>query len=93
MPCKSFVCSWLGDQNNTFPEWMRPDKCGVLMQPNNTKNGYAYIAVYECGKKIDSSVLNWLILYTLGGGQNISVQVGGGWSHYGTQEFLKDINS
>lgn len=92
-PCKTFVCSWLGDEKNVFPEWMRPDKSGVLMQPNTTKNGFSYISVYECGRKIDSSVLNWLILYTLGGGQNISVQVGGGWSHYGTQDFLRDINS
>lgn len=90
-PCKTFECSWLDDTVNTFPEWMRPDKCRVLLQPLTTKGGIKYIAANECGEKIDSVVLNWLVLYALSGAANISIQVDRGWSHYGSSEFTKEM--
>lgn len=92
-PCKNFVCSWLDDENNTFPEWMRPDKCGILMQWSATKKSeIPYISAHECGKKIDSVVLNWLILHALNGSFNLSVQVDRGWNYYGTTEFVKEMS-
>lgn len=87
-PCRTFSCAWLTDQDRVFPEWFRPDLSGVVMKYVEWKEGEAYLEVWECGKKIDSSVLVYLILLSMNDGKNISVQVDRGWYHFGSEEFL-----
>jgi len=89
-PCRVFTCGWL-DDSEMFPEWMKPNLSKIIAHRKKTPNGFLYYKIYECGQKIDSKVLNYLILYSLNNSVNICVQVDGGWSNYGTQDFLKDI--
>jgi hypothetical protein len=89
-PCKVFTCGWLND-DEMFPEWMKPTLTKIIAHRQKTINGFLYYKIYECGQKIDSKVLNYLILYSLNNSVNIRVQVDGGWTNYGSQDFLKDI--
>ena len=71
---------------------MKPSLAKIIAQKMKTKNGIDFYKIYECGQKIDSTVLNHLILNSLQNSVNISVQIGGGWANYGTKEFLNDLN-
>jgi len=90
VPCVSFRCSWL-DEPNIFPEWTKPNLSKILATKQKTKNGISFYKIIECGEKIDSTVLNYLILYSLQNSVNMNIQVGGGWANYGTQEYLADV--
>jgi len=90
VPCVSFRCGWL-DDHNTFPEWLKPNKSKVVASKQKTKNGIDYYKITECGEKIDSTILNYLILHSLQNSVNMTIQVGGGWANYGTQEYLADL--
>ena len=72
---------------------MKPNLSKVIAQKLTTKNGISFYKIFECGQKIDSSVLNYLVLHALQNGVNMNIQVGGGWSNYGTQEFINDVNN
>ena len=89
-PCVSFKCGWLDDPEN-FPAWMKPNLVKIIAHKQVTKNGIQYYRITECGQKIDASVLNYLILHALQNSINIVVQVDGGWTNYGTQQFLADV--
>ena len=91
-PCVSFRCSWL-ENPEMFPEWLKPSLSKLIAVTSKTQNGILYYKIYECGQKIDSSVLNYLVLHALQNGVNMNIQVGGGWSNYGTQEFINDVNN
>jgi hypothetical protein len=90
-PCVIFRCGWL-DDHDAFPEWMKPSLSKVIAQKLKTKSGIEFYKVWECGQKIDSIVLNNLILYSLQNGVNMNIQVGGGWASYGTREYLNELN-
>jgi hypothetical protein len=78
--------------NTEVPEWMKPSDSGVILtgkqrdSPNGTKQ--TYLEVLELGKKIDSTVLNWLFRLYLRTSIPIKVQIDGGYNWYGTAEFF-----
>ena len=88
-PCKTYNCAWLEDEN--IPEWMKPNLSGVIITKRQWKNG-DYLEIHETGKKIDAVVLNWLFLYHYTTDIPIRVQVSGGWTNYGTKEFLQEVS-
>jgi len=90
-PCVTFRCGWL-DDTQTFPEWLKPNLSKVIAQKLKTKSGIEFYKIFECGQKIDSTVLNYLVLHALQNSVNMNIQVGGGWSNFGTKEFLNDLN-
>lgn len=90
-PCVQFRCEWLEDANS-FPEWMKPSLSKVIITARQTKNKISYYEVVECGQKIDSVVLNYLILHTLRNNLNLRIQVNGAFANYGSPHFLRDIN-
>jgi len=92
-PCKRFVCSWLVDTNKVYPEWLRPDLSGIIIQDKTTKSGISYLHITETGKKIDSEILLWCINYHLTTKKNMSIQINGGWNHFGDQDFCNEIIS
>ena len=85
-PCQTFKCVWVIDTKRDFPEWMKPSLSNVIIVPRHI-NDILYIDVVEAGAKIDSTVLNWLFLYTLEKKVNMRVQIAGGHHNYGTKEF------
>lgn len=89
-PCRVFQCGWLTDYE-MFPEWLKPNVSKVLAQKHTTKTDIEFYKIHECGQKIDAEVLNYLILHSLNNSVNISIQVAGGWSNYGTKDFVKEM--
>jgi hypothetical protein len=81
--------------NTEVPEWMKPNESGVILTgkqregPDGTKQ--TYLEVLELGKKIDSTVLNWLFRLYLRTNIPIKVQIDGGYNWYGTTEFFQEV--
>jgi len=89
-PCKIFKCQWL--TNKDFPEWFKPNKSKVIIKTCLRKdNEDLYYEVYECGQKLDSSILAWLIEYHATTKIPVRVQIAGGWNNYGDPEFLNSL--
>ena len=87
--CKDFKCLWLA-REEALPEWMRPDRCGVMVVIREWGlEQKPYMLAMECGKKMDSKVLSWLFLYHLGNGIPLAYQVEGGMTHIGPREFVE----
>ena len=92
-PCKTYSCEWL--VNPEVPEWMKPSDSGVILtgkqreSPDGSKQ--TYLEVLELGKKIDSTVLNWLFRLYLRTNIPIKVQIDGGYNWYGTTEFFQEV--
>ena len=92
-PCKTYSCEWL--KNDNVPEWMKPSKSGVIItakdwtHPDGSKQ--IFLEILEMGKKIDSTVLNWLFQTYLRTQVPMKIQIGGGYNLYGNESFLKCI--
>ena len=90
-PCRTYSCEWL--KNPDVPEWMKPSESNVILtarewtHPDGSK--HAYLNVVEMGKKIDSSVLNWLFRLYLRTQIPMKIQIDGGLNWYGSQEFFE----
>ena len=93
-PCETYRCAWLQDEEN-FPDWLRPDKCGAilsLIEIRNSVTGKArdfYFEVTECGVKLDSDVLNWVLINMIAHGFWVDVSIGGNHHYYGPPEFVR----
>ena len=88
-PCKSYKCAWLEEE--IFPLWLKPSMSNVIITKRYRKldnREIYYYAIDETGKKIDSSVLNWLILFALNKNVNILYRIDGGPNRIGSNEFL-----
>jgi hypothetical protein len=71
--CKGFKCEWLA--KDYLPMWMRPDLSKVIVVQ---KDGF--VEVSECGQKMDSAVLSWLMIWAANSRINIRYEVAGGWN-------------
>jgi uncharacterized cysteine cluster protein YcgN (CxxCxxCC family) len=83
-PCVTFRCEYLTDDN--VPEWMKPERSGVILC-RRERDGIAWLEVTEMGRKMDASVLNWLVLNVICKAQNIRYQIDGGWNYVGKPDF------
>lgn len=85
-PCKSYKCHWL--DSDDLPMWMRPDLSNAIVTVR-VGQGIEFYEVAECGQKMDSMVLSWVVIWALNNGKNIKYQVDGGWNKIGSKEFLE----
>lgn len=85
-PCKSYQCLWLVDKN--IPAWLKPSLSNVILTRRKL-NDVFFVDVVEAGQKIDSSVLNWLMLWAINNNINMRYFVGGGPNKIGSKEFLE----
>lgn len=90
-PCRSFECEWL--VNDNIPEWMRPDRCKVILicqdwEYEGESQG-PYLLSVEAGQKIDSKVLAWLFEVHLNDNIPMKIEVSGGHRWYGNKKFLE----
>lgn len=85
-PCRSYKCHWLAE--NDLPMWMRPDLCGAVIT-RRQHGEIEYFEIVECGKKLDSSVLSWIVLWALNNSKNIKYQIDRGWNRIGNKQFLE----
>lgn len=84
-PCQTYRCAWLIDEN--IPEWMKPNAVDAIVDYRKTENGIEYIAVIEAGKKLDSSVLTWVIQHCISHQLNLLWRVDGSPQWIGSSEF------
>ena len=86
VPCKSYTCEWL--TNLEIPNWVKPNMSDVIITKRKIET-HDYWDVIECGKKMDSSVLNWLMLHAINNSTNMVYRVDGGMNFLGTTEFIE----
>jgi hypothetical protein len=74
---------------------MKPSKAGVILTGKEWEDAdgtkQVFLEVLEMGKKIDSTVLNWLFRLHLRTAIPMKIQIDGGHNLYGTDEFIKAI--
>lgn len=101
-PCVSFKCGYLSE--NFFPEWMRPDKCGILatLRIMKTKvmvekdgaqveeeRQLPYMFLVEYQQPMSGRALWWFIQKHLEGSiPNLLIEIDGGHHRMGSREFL-----
>lgn len=85
-PCKIYKCHWL--DSDDLPMWMRPDLSNTLVTRRIIEN-IEFYEILECGQKMDSSVLSWLIVWAFNNGKNLRYQIDGGFTKIGSEEFMK----
>ena len=93
--CEVFKCGWLAEQE-VFPEWMKPNLCKTIVvfrDPGFEGITSPHYEVLECGQKIDSSVLNYIIQLSMYNGLNFKVQVAGSYYYYGSAEYLEEVSA
>ena len=90
-PCKTFNCGWLKDENFKYPEWLKPNKSGlIILDWKKTKSGIPFICVVANGDNYDKKSLLWLIDYCSDNDLNIEFLVGNDKHHMGSKEFRKE---
>ena len=94
-PCKSYRCGYL--IHPFFPEWMRPDQCGVIATPriHSYKDGeetkyIQYLQLSEYKPPMSAVTLWWFVERYLDGSiPNLLITLNGGSQRLGTAEFFK----
>jgi len=61
-PCRTYICSWLVE-NSPLPDWMRPDRSGVIVLLSLPWEGQKVISAIPAGQTIPERALNWLKEY------------------------------
>lgn len=62
-PCRTFECAWLQDEE-AFPEEMRPDQCGAIILPGRLWKEWLYLKAVPVGAIIPEATLEWLRVHT-----------------------------
>lgn len=90
-PCKNFLCFWMREE--TLPMWMKPNLINTIIQKHEIEE-FEYYEVTEAGSKLDSSVLNWILIWAIQNNKNLLYQIDGGVNRFGSQKFIeKKINN
>lgn len=89
-PCRNYSCMWLNDES--IPDFMRPDKSNVVLTQLSFNNIY-YIDAREAARKsMTTTVLSNLLMYALHSKQNLVYYVDGQCYWYGEPDFMKIMN-
>lgn len=84
-PCVTYKCGWLG--SDEFPEWMRPDRCKVVMTWRE-EDGVKWLEAQEIDNvQMDSKILTWLMINQVGKRVNLRWMVCGAWNYFGDTKF------
>lgn len=93
--CRDFKCYWL--QSQQMPNWMKPEHCKVIVfqrEYHDIEGEYfeagetiRWVSMVECGQKVDSVVLSWVIQQAKAANANLHYQVNGQDHYLGTAEF------
>jgi hypothetical protein len=61
-PCRRFECGWLQEEN-TFPDAMRPDRSGVIVLLDRQWRDWDVILAIPVGRSVPPESLEWLRLH------------------------------
>ena len=89
--CRDYFCGYI---QGIVPEWMKPSLSNVLVNvekwgPEN-KN---MLRIIECGKKMDSEVLSWLLNFSRSSDTGIIYQLSGYNNYFGPDDFMEFFKS
>lgn len=91
-PCKVYKCAWIEDE--TFPEWIKPNLSNIIISKKIPENkNLTYYDVTETGRKIDSTVLNWIIQWALLNSVNLIYSVDNIRYMLGSSEFTQAVKN
>lgn len=86
--CRDYNCAYI---QGILPEWMKPTKSNVLVNvekwgPNKE---HRMLRAIECGEKIDSTYLSWLVQFSRTTGIGLIYQLSGVWNYFGPDSFME----
>jgi len=90
-PCKTFSCEWIN--NPDIAEKLKPNAVNILPIKSKTRNGIPYLAIIECGEKMDPDSLSWYILYAMSNRINFAWTVNGNTRWFGHPDFMNEMSS
>ena len=59
--CQNYQCAWT---QFVLPEWMKPNKCGVMVSVEYDKDGKQYLKVIEMREEIEYNVYSTIDTFT-----------------------------
>jgi hypothetical protein len=93
-PCKIFLCSWLIDDGSKFPDWLHPKLSNIIIRERfwGENKEKIFLEIVECGVKIDSEILVWLMHYHYRTNVPMVIRVNSKWNYFGPPEFCGNID-
>lgn len=90
-PCQQFVCGWLAP-TSPLPEWMRPDKAGLVLLPASFAwRGLRVDVAVPTGTGPRPKALRWLQDFSRRRQRPLLYQLGEDWYAFGPQEFQLEM--
>ena len=90
-PCRAFICGWLA-RNSPLPDWMRPDRAGVILLPANfVWRGRAVDVAVPVGERPSPQSLQWLAAFSTAQGRPLLYRIGEEWYAFGPPDFQTEM--
>lgn len=90
-PCQEFICGWLV-RGSPLPEWMRPDKSGLVLLPANFLwQGLRVDVAVPTAGGIKKKALAWLKDFSTRQRRPLLYQIDEDWYAFGPPEFQLHI--
>ena len=90
-PCQTYRCEWLKDTDFTFPEFLKPDQSGFVMNMMKTKSGIPYLRAVAGRDGYEKEAMLWLIDYGNENKINLRFILQGSKYSFGTKDFRKEL--
>lgn len=86
--CQDYHCAYI---QGLLPEWMKPSISNVLVNVERWGDNKEHLMLrsIECGTKIESQYLSWLIQFARKHNIGLIYQLDGGWNFIGPDDFMK----
>jgi hypothetical protein len=92
-PCQLFICGWLAP-GSPLPEWMRPDKAGLVLLPAKLDwRGLKVDVAVPTGAGPKTRALEWLKDFSRRRQRPLLYQQGDDWYAVGPPEFQQAIKA
>jgi hypothetical protein len=90
-PCRAFICGWLV-RNSPLPDWMRPDRAGVILLPANfVWRGRAVDVAVPVGERPTPESLQWLTAFSTAQGRPLLYRIAEEWYAFGPPDFQTEM--
>ncbi len=90
-PCRVFFCGW-AERGSALPEWMRPDRCGVIVLTGRSRwRGLAVDVLVSAGSDPDGPLFEWFSRRAMAEKRPFIFQRGDQWFGFGPPEFQAEI--
>jgi len=73
-PCQVFKCGWLQDDDNSIPDWMKPNLSNAIILLRII-DGERVLKLRQCGNYIEPNVIAWFFQWALERTNNIEISL------------------